>query len=245
MFGLIGKLVEVLSSYIQCFLDARRGSKDAAVAAKVFEIVLRLQEMVARGERILYLAATLLGGEGQAEDGGELELLLTTQLQDLEELQAALEQSRELLATIDVNMYLDLIPFIDRKSGLLTRWSQQATRGKFSTTTIFFLPNDDLQHVIEAARPALSPAGMGLDRTQYLVEVIDAVKRVRSYEVRDIRGHQQQIDSAISNQIADAGSDLANARQTCAKLMSATEEAVGAEAMASLRRNVLKDSPAS
>jgi hypothetical protein len=245
MFGLISKLIDVLSSYTQRFLDGRRGSKDAAVAAKLFELVLRLQEMVVLGERILVLSEALLVGAGKAEDGDELERLLTIQLQSLEELRAALEQSRELLATIDVNMYLDLVPFIDRKSGLLTRWGQQATRGQFSTTTIFFLPNDDLEHVIEAARSAVTPSGMGLDRTEYLVEVVNAVKRVRVYEVRDIRRRQKQIDSAISVQIADAGSDLANARLTCAKLVSATEEAVGAEAMASLRRKVLKDGRAS
>jgi hypothetical protein len=138
-------------------------------------------------------------------------------------------------------MYLDLVPFIDRKSGLLTRWGQQATRGQFSTTTLFFLQSSDLQRVIDAGRSATSPDGMVIDRTEYLVEVINAIKRVRSHEVRDIRGHQQKIELAISAQIAGARSDLANARTACIKLVAATEEAIGAEAIASLRRRILKD----
>jgi hypothetical protein len=245
VFGLISKIIDVLSSYTLRFLDGRRGSEDTAVAAKLFEFVLRLQGIVVLGERILALAEGLLVGTGQAEDGAELERLLTSQLQGLDELRVALEASRELLATIDVNMYLDLVPFIDRKSGLLTRWGQQAGRGQFSTTTLFFLPHHDLQNVIEAGRSAVTPDGMGLDRTEYLVMVVNAMKRARSHEVRDIRGNQQQIDPAISVQISDARSDLAKARLACAKLVSATEEAVGAEAMASLRRKVAKEGLAS
>jgi hypothetical protein len=241
MFGLVSKLIDILSPYMLRFLDGRRGSADAAVAARLFELVLILQELVARGERILVLAEGLLAGAAQADDGAEFEDLLASQLQGLEELQAVLEESRELLATIDVNMYLDLVPFIDRKSGLLTRWGQQATRGQFSTTTLFFLQSSDLRRVIDAGRSATSPDGMVIDRTEYLVEVINAIKRVRSHEVRDIRGHQQKIELAISAQIAGARSDLANARTACIKLVAATEEAIGAEAIASLRRRILKD----
>jgi hypothetical protein len=240
MFGLMSKLADIFSAYLLRFLDGRRGSADAVVAARLFEIVLRLQDLVVRGERILMLAEGLLTGTEQADDVAGLDGLLAGQLRSLEELQAALEGERELLATIDINMYLDLVPFIDRKSGLLTRWGQQATRGRFSTTTLFFLPGGDLQRVLDAGRAVASPAGLEPDRTGYLVEVVNAMKRVRSSEIRDVRNRPHNIERAIAAQIAEARSDLANARMICAKLAAATEEAIGAEAMATLRRGVLK-----
>lgn len=240
MFGLMSKLADIFSAYLLRFLDGRRGSADAVVAARLFEIVLRLQDLVVRGERILILTEGLLTGAEQADDVAGLDGLLAGQLRSLEELQVALEGERELLATIDINMYLDLVPFIDRKSGLLTRWGQQATRGRFSTTTLFFLPGGDLQRVLAAGRAVASPAGMELDRTGYLVEVVNAMKRVRSSEIRDVRNRPHNIERAIAAQIAEARSDLANARTICAGLAAATEEAIGAEAMATLRRRVLK-----
>jgi hypothetical protein len=240
MFGLMSKLADIFSAYLLRFLDGRRGSADAVVAARLFEIVLRLQDLVVRGERILILAEALLTGTEQAEDGAGFDGLLAGQLRGLEELRATLEGERELLATIDINMYLDLVPFIDRKSGLLTRWGQQATRGPFSTTTLFFLPGGDLQRVLDAGRAVASPAGMQPDRTGYLVEVVKATKRVRSSEIRDVRKRPHGVEGAIAGQISEAGSDLANARMICAKLAAATGEAIGAEAMATLRRGILK-----
>jgi hypothetical protein len=143
------------------------------------------------------------------------------------------------MATIDAQIYLDLAPMVDQKSGLLTRWGRQATLSEFSTTTLFFLPADDLSRLIEVGRASAGPDGLDVERTTYVVAIADSVRNTRSREVRDIRLASQGVQDQVRTEIASARADLAHAKDYCLTLRGATETAVGPEAMARLRRKLL------
>jgi hypothetical protein len=238
MFGLLSTLAEILSSCGQRFLDRRRNSTDVDIAALLLSIAMKLQELVARGERILALAAT--AGTPDADMGG-FERMLAGQVQLMGELQDSLEESRGLLMTIDPSLYFELIPFIEKKSGLLTRWAKQAGRGRFSTTTLFFLPPADISQIREVARGRVGEDGMELDRTDYLLSVTDALQRSRQHELRDIWRATDDERLSLGREIEDARGELARTRALCGQLVDATSQAVGPEAMMGLRRRLVRD----
>lgn len=154
-----------------------------------------------------------------------------------------LEKSRALLATIDVEFYLELAPFLDEKSGLVTRWSQQVSQSRFSTTTLFFLPPDSLQRLVEIGRAHASPDRLGTERTDYLMAMADGIRDARSREIRDIRSAAARDNEVrVRAEITAARADLARTRGLCSRLLTATEEAVGPEAMTGLRRKLLPKS---
>ncbi len=154
-----------------------------------------------------------------------------------------LEKSRGILATIDAELYVDLVPFLDRKSGLVNRWSRQATRSRFSTTTLFFLPEAKLREAVEAGRDSAGTEGMELERTGYLLALSDGLREARSNEIRDIRTNSPGVNyPGVTGEIDAARTELARTRKQCSQLVKATSEAVGPEAMASLRRQLLSRS---
>jgi hypothetical protein len=243
MFNLLSTLANILSTYGQRFLDRRRGSQDAEVAGLLFGVVLMLQELAARGERILTIAERFVAGTAVAGDEAEFEDLLFRQVEHLGELRVMLEESRGLLATVDAELYFDLVPFLDEKSGLVSRWSKVATRSRFSTTTLFFLSEAELQKVVEVSREVTGSGGMELGRTGYLLAVADGLREARSTEIRDIRSNAARTNySGVAGEIGTARTELARTRTLCGQLVKATSEAVGPDAMASLRRRLLPHS---
>jgi hypothetical protein len=239
MFDLLSKIAEIIASLGQKFIDRRRDAKDVQVARQLLRIAVMLQDVIADGERLLALSQILAHENAGVVNETEFTALLTRQVNALAGLQDTLNDSRELLATLDPGLFLELVPFIDSKSGLLTRWAMQATRSQFSTTTLFFLPPAQLQRVLEAGHAVASPEGMKLDRIAYLDTVASALRAVRATEVRDIRIPGSGFKE---DEIGVARTELARAHKLCQQLVSATEEAVGAEVMRGLRRQILSES---
>lgn len=239
MFGLISKLAEILSSYWGRFLDGKRLDQDADVASHLVRLIEALQDLCVRGQQLLALAERLLDG-GSPETSAEFGELLGAQAQAVDGLQSVLEVSKRLLATVDARFYLDLAPLVDAKSGLLARWARQASLGRFSTTTLFFLPADDLTCLLEAGQACASPDGLAAERTTWVVAVADSIRDIRSREVRDIRVATVGAEEQVRVDIASARSDLKRAEEYCSTLLAATETAVGPEAMARLRRKLLR-----
>ncbi|MCG5213068.1 hypothetical protein [Streptosporangium sp. KLBMP 9127] len=228
MFELLSKLAEIFSSYGQQYFTGRRGAKDARVAQCLLDVILTLQELVARGERILFLAE---------DPDKEFADALKRQVDGLEALRAKLEDARALLTTIDVEFYLDLVVFIDVKSGLLKRWTQQATRSAYSTTTLFFLPSEHLSAALESGRSYANAQGMGLDRSDYLFFLAERLAQVRATEIRDIR---RVSGAELGPEIGAARTRLDGARKLCRSLLESMEQALGAEALARLRRDLAR-----
>lgn len=225
MFGLIAKLAEILSSYWGRFLDGRHVDKDAEVARHLVRVAVALQELCVRGERLLGLAERLLAGD---DVSAEFAAVLREQTRAVDELRAALGDSAGLLATVDARFYVDLAPLVDAKSGLLTRWSRQTSMSEFSTTTLFFLPDGEVARLVEAGRD---------ERAPFVVAVADSIRAIRAREVRDIRAAADR--DRVRAEITAARNDLVRAAESGAALLAATEAAVGADAMAKLRRSLL------
>jgi hypothetical protein len=238
MFTLLSKLAEIIASFGQKLMDSRRDAKDVQVARQLVRIAVILQDVIADGERLLSLGGILAEGDAGTRREAEFTELLKRQVGTLTGLQGTLNHSRELLATLDPRLFLELVPFTDAKSGLLARWAMQATRSQFSTTTLFFLPPAELQRVLEAGHALASPEGMRLDRIAYLDTVADALRTVRAGEVRDIRAPGGGIKE---DEIDGARNELARAHKLCQQLVAATEQAVGAAAMSGLRRQILSE----
>lgn len=240
MFAMLSKLAEILDRFGTGFLAARRTAKDSDVAAAVLRCATELQDLCVRGERILVLAGELAEGSarpGAAEEFGEL---VERQAEAVDALRSTLGDCQALLATFDPDTHLELVPLLDVKSGLLTRWGQQAAVSRYSTTTLFFLPTQTLDRVIAIGRAHATGEGLTGDRADYLLAVTDAVRSVRSREVRDMRGGVAADHlSAVRDEIAAAGAELARVKATCGQLLAAVREAVGPEVMAHLRRTLV------
>lgn len=238
MFDLLSKIAEIIASLGQKFIDRRRDAKDVQVARQFLRIAVLLQDLIADGDRLLALGEALAAGNGGAAAEGEFTALLTRQVDAVGKLQDTLDHSRELLATLDPGLFLELVPFTDAKSGLLTRWTMQAARSQFSTTTLFFLPPAQLQRILEAGQAVAGPEGMQLDRIAYLDTVADALRMTRTTEVRDLRAAGSRIEAA---DLSAARAELGRASKLCQQLVSATEQAVGTEVMSGLRRQILSE----
>ncbi|MEU0878618.1 hypothetical protein ABZ345_08485 [Lentzea sp. NPDC005914] len=229
MFAMLTQLAEILAKFGGLFVSFQRSAKDTDVATVLIRGVTALQDLCVRGERLLVLAGQLVDGAGDAD---EFTGLVRLQARKIEELQSSLESGRELLATVDAGVYLELMPFLDRKSGLMTRWGQQAALSTLSTTTLFFLPGGTLDRVI----------GVGLDDdpTEFVLAVSDGVRSARATEVRDLSAAvDPRHVPVVKAEIAAARDDLRKVGEICGQLLDATREAVGPEAMASLRRKLV------
>lgn len=243
VFGLLSKLAEILASFGTKFLDGRRAAKDSDVAAELVRVALALQDLCLRGERLLALADEFVDDMAQPGAVEEFEGLLELQVKAVGELRTALINCQALLATIDAGFYLELAPFLDTKSGLITRWSQQVWQSRFSTTTLFFLQADSLQRVVEIGRAQANPKGLNRERSAYLMAVADGIRSARSHEVRDLRhAVARNNQPTVKSEIATARADLARTRVLCGHLLAATQEAVGPEVMARLRRTLVPQS---
>ena len=242
MYALLAKLAEILSDYGSRFLEGAKARGDTAVAASMAQCLLALQDICVRGELILRRASSFLDGPVDDQAAAELADLVAAQSRALEELQKLLGEQKALLATIDPGLYLELAPLLDNKSGLLTRWQQQASQSGFSTTTLFFLPREDLQRVLEVGRAQTTPAGLDPERTGYLLVVADTLRAVRSGEIRDIRRVTGQQGDRLASELRAARSDLERAKALCGELLASTERAVGPEALAGLRRKQARGS---
>ncbi|MEV4091265.1 hypothetical protein [Streptosporangium saharense] len=236
MFELLTKLVEILSSYGGRWLDGRHGTRDAKVAGSVLSVVLVLQEVIVRGARLLAVADDLLAGTGDDTAFAEL---LDAQVASLAEVRSELEAARGVLATLDVELYLDLVPFLDEKSGLLAQWGKQATRGRYATTTLFFLSEADLAHALEVSRSSSTASGMDLARTDFLLAVSDGLRKSRAVEVRDIRRPGGRDVQDVRAQIDRAAAELDRARALCRDLAERIEQGLGSEAVTELRRDLV------
>lgn len=244
MFGLLSKLAEIIASYGDRFLASRRTAKDADVAAEMVRCALALQDLCIGGERLLVLADELVEGTALPRAAEEFVELLDHQVRVIDELRAHLISCQALLATIDAGFYFELAPFLDSKSGLISRWSQQVSQSRFSTTTLFFLSGDALERVVEIGQEHANSEGLNSDRTDYVVAVADGIRSVRSHEVRDLRRASTQNNlSRFTTEVATAKADLARVRALCGQLLAATQEAVGSEVMAQLRRSLVPKPP--
>jgi hypothetical protein len=243
MLGLISKLAEILSSYWERFLDGKRLGQDAEVARHLVHLVVALQELCLRGDQLLVLAERLLDGDKSAETSARFEGVLSEQAQAVNDVREAIGESKELLATVDARFYLDLAPLVDAKSGLLTRWERQAELSRFSTTTLFFLPGDGLVRLIEAGRTIANSDGLDVERGTYVVATADSIRELRTREIRDIRRATADTKEQVRAEITSARTDLECAKDYCSKLLGATEAAIGSDAMARLRRELVPVRP--
>ncbi|GAA4569368.1 hypothetical protein GCM10023176_25790 [Micromonospora coerulea] len=238
MGELLSTVVGIVSSYVARLLDRRVVSQDAKVAAELMAVVLTLQELCLTGDRILALAGSMVSGTARADDLTEFAALLRRQSALVDQLRSRVESSRALLATVEVEFAFAVAPFLDGKSGLLTRWQQQAALSQFSTSTLFFLPGESVTRAVAASRPGPSGAALDLDRTDFVLVVADEVRSVRRQEVRDIRNAADDERDRLLRDITDARAALDNARALCTRLVTATQQTVGTEAIAQLRRTL-------
>src|SRR5262249_6030399 len=156
-------------------LDGKHLDRDADVARHLVRVVMALQDLCVRGEQLLVLAERLLNGDRSSKVSAKFAEILGEQARAVDGVRSLLDESKGLLATVDARFYLDLVPLVDTKSGLLTRWGRQASLSRFSTTTLFFLPADDLMRLIDAGRASASLNGLDVERATYVVAVADSI----------------------------------------------------------------------
>ncbi|MGA4731070.1 hypothetical protein ACWEOS_03430 [Micromonospora taraxaci] len=239
MGELLSTVVQVISSYVTRLLDRRAVSQDAKVGADLLDVVLTVQELCLNGERLLTLADTLISsGEPRADDQSEFAALLHRQSALINQLRRSLEDSRALLATVDVDFAFAMAPFLDGKSGLLTRWQQQAALSQFSTTTLFFLPAEAVTRVVADSPAASTATTLDRNRTDFVLVVADEVRKARRSEVPDIRTIADDKREAVLREMEHARTEIETARVLCGRLLTATQEAIGADATAHLRRTL-------
>ncbi|MER7893069.1 hypothetical protein ABTX15_24935 [Micromonospora sp. NPDC094482] len=240
MFTLVEKLAEIFANYGARLLDRRRTGRDSDVARHLLGIVLLLQDLCLRGDRVLALAAQFGDGVADAATEAEFGQVMAEQVESVGKLRQAIGDSRMLLNTVDAGLYLELAPFLDVKSGLLTRWEQQRRTSTFSTTTLFFLPSAAVDRVASAGKEGDTLAVLSSDRADYVMILAETLRETRTGEVRDIRRVDPEQAQRLRSDIDGARAELACARELCAQVASSVEQTVGADAMANLRRSLLR-----
>lgn len=233
MFTMLSKLAEILAKIGQGLLAYRRTAKDVDVAEALLRCVTALQDLRVRGEQLLALAEEMVDSAGRAEEFAEL---VEEQAGAVRSLRSALVEAQALLAAVDAGIYLELVPFLDEKSGLLTRWGKQAADGPLSTTTLFFLPAEALDRVIAIGKAEVTADGLSGERLDYLLALNNSIRSAQSHEVRDLSGAVlERRLPVVKQEIATARADLGQTKVLCEQLLAATEKAVGPEVMARLR----------
>jgi hypothetical protein len=240
VFTLVEKLAEIFANCGARLLDHRRTVRDSDVARRLLGIVLLLQDLCVGGDRVLVLVWQF--SDGAADDAVEAEfhLVLAEQVETVRKLRDAIDDSRMLLNSVDAGLYLELAPFLDVKSGLLTRWEQQRRLSQFSTTTLFFLPPAVVDRVARIGREGGTLAGQSSKRADYVLVVAETLRDRRSAEVRDIRQVGPEQAERLRSEIEGARAELARARDLCVRVASLVEQVIGSEAMASLRRSLMR-----
>ena len=242
MFTLLSKLAGILAQFGTGFLALKRTTDDASVAALLLRCVIAFQDLCVSGERILCLAGELADGSAASGTIDAFAALVEHQMATIDMLRSDLVDSRELLATVDASIYPQLAPFLDQKSGLLAKWSQQAVSGRFSTTTLFYLPAEAVDRVAAVGKELADADGLNFDRLDYVQILAEDVRSEKSREIRDLRRPIAESRIAwFKEEIATARAGLDWVRSLCEQLLSATREAVGADAMAHLRRSLARN----
>jgi hypothetical protein len=240
VFSLAATILQILYNATTRVIDQRAMGRDAGVARTLLQIVLLLQELSVRGGQILGLARRFADRTADDAAAAQFDQALRDQVETIAKLRDSLSASRPLLATVDAGMYIELAPFLDAKSGLLTRWEQQRRTSTFSTTTLFFLDSGAIDRVAAAGREGATVGGLATDRADLVMAVADTIRQARSEEVRDIRRLDDEQASRLRAEIDSAQDDLNRAGELCARLLSAIEGALGPVAMADLRRDLLR-----
>ncbi|MFI6262761.1 hypothetical protein [Micromonospora sp. NPDC051006] len=240
MFTLVEKLAEIFANYGARLLDRRRTGRDSDVARHLLGVVLLLQDLCLRGDRVLTLAGQFGDGAADAATEAEFGQVMAEQVESVGKLRQAIDDSRMLLNTVDAGLYLELAPFLDVKSGLLTRWEQQRRTSTFSTTTLFFLPSAAVDRVAGVGKEGDTLAVLSSDRADYVMILAETLRETRTGEVRDIRRVNPEQAQRLRSDIDGARAELARARELCAQVASSVEQTVGADAMANLRRSLLR-----
>jgi hypothetical protein len=199
-----------------------------------------LQDLCVVGGRLLVLLTLFAKGIAQPETETDLDYLLKQQVATSNRLREVLYSARDLLASVDPGLYLELAPFLDGKSGLLTRWEQQCRLGAFSTATLFFLSADAIEALAAAGRVGATTEGISNDRDEFVMKLADAIARVHAGQVRDIRRLDTTKAGRLNAEIEEAQHDLATAARLCIEAHTAITAAVGQDAMADLRRSLLR-----
>jgi hypothetical protein len=243
MYTLLSKLAEIAASFVTRFFDHRGVSQDAEIAGHVVRMIVALQDICTRGERILMAASNLVDDPTRTDHGADFEKLIGVQRQALGTLAGQLNNLKDLLATIDVQISLDLTLVLDTKSGILTRWQQQVDQSRFSTTSLFFLPPASLGRVLEIGRKQATPQGLIVSREDFVLAVADQLRDARSREVRDIRSAAQPARRLVQDEIAVARTELQRTKELCSHLRDSAETALGKEAFARLRRKLAPKAP--
>ena len=235
MFDLVAKATATLSQIVSTVLRLRRTRQDVELTRWLLGAVDQVQDICTRGDRIL--AALESGLTGAAEPNEWLELL-REQRAAVDALRRTLERSQPLLNTFDGAAYLSLAPFADAKSGLLTRWIQQAEQSQRSTTTLFFLPADEIEAALAEADRSRAFTG---DRTHYVDYLAASIRRVREEEVRNAPNAAVRHHRRLRDEVAAARESLDQARRNCTALIEAVKETVGDEVMTRLRRELFSE----
>lgn len=239
VFTLAAKLMEIVAQAAFRLLDARTLARDTQVARVLLAIIVALQELCVRGNRLLGLARQLADGGADEATGAAFDRLLNEQVAAIGSLRGTLDAARPLLASVDAQVYPALAPFLDEKSGLLTRWEQQRRTSTFSTTTLFFLDGAAVEHLASAASAQATVDGLVGDRGDFVLTVADTVRQVRATEVRDIRAPGPGGADRLGPEIDRAQAELDRALGICTDLLASIEAAVGEQTMARLRRELL------
>ncbi|MHC5256480.1 hypothetical protein ACYSUO_01230 [Streptomyces sp. UC4497] len=240
MFGLLSKLAELLAQFGAGLVTLRRTAQDTDVAAALLRCAVELQDLCVRGDRLLALADDLLDGADGPGTAQEFVRLVNVQAEAVGALRGTLVECQVLMATVDAEVYVQLAPLLDAKSGLLARWQHQATMSALSTTTLFFLPRAALDEALAVGSAHATPDGLADDRTDYLLAVGEGMRAARAREVRDLsRAAATRHAAAVRDELADARDELARAGALCQQLVDSVQEAVGPEAMARLRRQLV------
>lgn len=82
--------------------------------------------------------------------------------------------------------------------------------------------------------------GLAYDRSTYVLAYMDGMRAARAREVRDLsRVMAEHRVPVVKQEIATARGGLGRVKALCDQLLTATQQAVGPEAMAHLRRTLV------
>lgn len=238
MFDLFARLAELLVGLSRGLLASGRIHTDARVADIVVQCATGIQDIYVRGVRVLDHAERLATGDLTAAD--EFARLMREQVETITSLSEQLRANRTLLITIDQSIYVELVPFLDEKSGLLAAWAKQVAAGEFSTTAVFFLSQAELDNVLSVAATAVDASGFAGNRTEYLVAMRDSLRAERATEVRDLRRVSDGLADDILKRIAARRRKLEMLRRLSESLVDSMREVLSDEAMATFRRQALR-----
>ena len=238
MFELFARLAEILVGLSRGLIASGRVHTDADVADVVVQCATGIQDIYLRGVRVLDHAERLANGDVAAAD--EFARLMREQVAAVTALSEQLRANRALLVTIDESIYVELVPFLDEKSGLLSAWARQVATGEFSTTAVFFLPRAELDRVLSIASQEIDASGFVGSRTDYLLAVRDALRTERATEVRDLRRVDGDPSDDFLERIAVRRRSLTTLRTLSQALVEGMHEALGGDALAAFRRRALK-----